>query len=261
MMTTIVILMIVLAAICVFCIMRLRTCQTELDAARQEERMKSVFLKALVYEIRTSVHAITGLSTTMAREDLYLSKSEKRTISEQIQWNTSQVSTLLDEVAIYTEGENGGHKIEDEPFMPFKVCQRCVDANLANVKEGVTLRLDNTVGDALTVSTDRHLVELMLNKLVFCACRFTERGEIVVGYRFQPQPRVLTFSVSDTGVGVPEARRQNLFSWFEQPDSTVDLTEFTLSAARRMAEKMGGYLRQDATYTHGTRMELVLPVR
>ena len=47
----------------------------------------------------------------------------------------------------------------------------------------------------------------------------------------------------------------------EEPDVKVEETEFDLSVAQRLASKIGGYLRFDETYTRGTRMEFVLPVR
>jgi signal transduction histidine kinase len=105
------------------------------------------------------------------------------------------------------------------------------------------------------------MVELVLNKLVYCACRFTKQGEISIGCRCDETRRQLTFCVQDTGGGIPEDRKAYVFRWFEEPDVKVEETEFDLSVAQRLASKIGGYLRIDETYTRGTRMEFVLPVR
>jgi signal transduction histidine kinase len=129
------------------------------------------------------------------------------------------------------------------------------------VKEGVRLSYVYKSGEDLFVSSDRHIVELVLNKLVVCACKFTPKGEVGVGYEYEKNTRRLTFFVQDTGVGIPEERKKSLFKWFDTPDSQVEETEFDLSVAQRLAEKVGGYLRLDESFTEGTRMEFVLPVR
>lgn len=254
-------LVIILAFVVIFCTVRMRSQKEELEKYRQSDRMKSVFIRALSREIRTSLHSVSGLAEIISKEDLYLSKSEKKSISDQIQYNTTLITTLLDEVGIFAGKGNTGHQLQDERFSPNRLCQRCIDGNRINLQDGVRMNLRNAVGEALFVSADRHLVELVLNKLVFNACKFTKKGEITVGYDFAPKERVLTFYVEDTGGGIPRDRRQKAFGWFDDPDLDADQTEFDLSVARKLAVKLNGYLREDETYQNGTRMEFSLPVR
>lgn len=251
----------ILIAVCLFLVFRIKTLQTEMSEYRHSDKLKSALIKALAREIRTPLHSVSGLAEIISKEGLYLSKSEKKTISDQILFNARMISTLLDEVNIYSEDGSSGHHLEDERFSPYKLCQSCIDANFSNVKEGVRLSYVYKSGEDLFVSSDRHIVELVLNKLVVCACKFTPKGEVGVGYEYEKNTRRLTFFVQDTGVGIPEERKKSLFKWFDAPDSQVEETEFDLSVAQRLAEKVGGYLRLDESFTEGTRMEFVLPVR
>lgn len=252
---------IILIVICLALVLRLKAVQTQLSDLHRSDNLKAAFIRSMAREIRTPLHSVSGLAEVISKEDLYLSKGEKRNISEQIQYNARMISTLLDEVSIYSEDGSRGHQLEDERFSPNRLCQACIDANLPCMAKGVRLSFVHELGDEFFVSADRHMVELVLNKLLYCACRFTKQGEISVGCHCDDTRHQLTFYVQDTGGGIPEARKAYVFRWFENPDVMAEETEFDLSVAQRLASKIGGYLRYDETYTRGTRMEFVLPVR
>ena len=255
------IIVVLLFFVCLFLVYRLKRQQVEMSEYQRSDRLKSAFLKALAREIRTPLHSVSGLAEIISKADLYLSKSEKRNISDQMLYNARLIATLLDEVSIYSEDGSKGHQIEDERFSPNKLCQACIDAHFASVREGVRLTFVHSLGDEFFVSSDRHIIELVLNKMVFCACKFTRKGEIGVGCHYDVASHLLTFYVYDTGDGIPVERRDKLFSWFDNPDINAEETEFDLSVAQRLASKIGGYLRFDNTYTKGTRVEFTLPVR
>ena len=253
---------IVLVVICLLLVLRLKSQQIQLSEHRNSDKKKSAFIKALAREIRTPLHSVSGLAEIISKDDLYLSKEEKKNISSQIKYNANLISTLLDEVSVYSEDGSTGHKLEDERFSPNRVCQHCIDANLSQTKPGVRISFRHNMGDEVFVSADRHIVELVLNKLVYIACKFTMVGEIVVGCSSDETRRGITFFVEDTGAGIPVERRSALFRWTETTDDAKDeATEFELTIAQKLAMKIDGYLRWDNTYTKGTRMEFSLPVR
>ena len=132
---------------------------------------------------------------------------------------------------------------------------------ISYVPEGVKMTFRQETGHGVFVSADRHLVELVLNKLVVLACRFTKKGEITVGCRYEENSHRLTFVVQDTGGGIPEERQDALFKWYNDPDDVFDETEIDLSVSQKLASKVGGLLHWDETYKNGTRIEFILPVR
>ena len=257
-MWAVIILLIVACLVLAFCLVQQRR---EAQKCRQSTEMKSAFIKALTREIRTPLHSVSGLAEIISKEDLYLSKEEKRNISNQILYNARLITTLLDEVSIYSDDGSNGHPMQDERFNPNRLCMTCIDANLASAKQGVKILFRRGVGDELFVSAERHIVELVLNKLICISCRFTTKGEITVGCKYDATHRLLTYFVEDTGGGIPEERRDFVFKWFDDPDILSDEVELDLSVAYRLSEKIGGNLHWDNTFTKGTRMEFVFPVR
>lgn len=251
----------ILILVCLALVMYIKGQNTKLAESRRSESIKVAFLKGLSREIRTHLHSVSGMAEIISKEDLYLSKSEKRNITTQIKFNTSLISTLLDELSILSD-EHGGHQLKDERFSPNILCQRCIDANLPFVHEGVRLSLRSELSDTTFVEADYHIIELIMNKLVGVSCQFTMKGEITLGCRRGDPSNLLIFFVQDSGgAAIPEDRKAEIFRWFENPDENSEPTEFDLSVAQRLARKVGGDLRYDESWTKGTRMEFILPVR
>ena len=239
------ILVVVLVIVCLLLVFRLKQQQERVSALYKSDKLKSHFVKSLVYEIRNPLQSVMKLAEMVGRKDLYLSKEEKKHVADQICYDSNKK----------------GHEITDERFSPNRVCERCIDANLHNVPEGVKMSFRQETGQGVFVSADRHIVELVLNKLVVLACRFTKKGEITVGCRYEEDSHRLTFVVQDTGGGIPEERGDALFNWYNDPDDVFDETEIDLSVSQKLASKVGGLLHWDETYKNGTRIEFILPVR
>ena len=255
------ILVVVLVIVCMLLVLRLKQLQERVSALYRSDKLKSHFVKSIAYEIRSPLLSVMKLTEMMGNKNLFLSKDEKKHVADQISYHASLMATLLDEVEIYSDNNKKGHEITDERFSPNRVCERCIDANLHNVAEGVKMTFRQEAGHSVFVSADRHLVELVLNKLVVLSCRYTKKGEITVGCRYEEDSHRLTFVVQDTGGGIPEGREDALFNWYNDPDGVSDETEIDLSVLQKLASKVGGLLHWDETYKNGTRIEFILPVR
>ena len=254
-----VILVIVLAIVSVCLLLQIKRMRTVLSECNKADYMKTAFVKALAREIRTPLHSVSGLAEVIAKDDLYLSKGEKKSIATQIRYNTDLIATLLDEVTFFsTHGE--GRELRTDRFSPNLLCQRCIDANFANLKDGVKLSFRRGLSEDFFVTSDARIIELVLSKLVRAACIFTEKGEVRVGCGCDKSNHLLTYYVEDTGAGIPEDRRNHIFNWFEEPENASIDTEFDLSVAQRLAGRLGGYIRVDDRYQKGTRMEFTIPV-
>lgn len=252
---------IILVVLCLTLIASLIKEHARVKTFRQSDEMKTLFIDALAREIRTPLHSVSGLAEIISKEDLYLSKEEKKNISDQILYNARLIDTVLDEVSLFSDEGGNVRTMKNERFSPNRVCMTCIDANLASANPGVKIVFRRGVGDELFISAERHIVELVLSKLINISCRFTKKGEITVGCKFDETHRLLTYIVEDTGGGIPEERKDALFKWFDDPSLASDIVEFDLSVSYRLAQKIGGNLHWDSTYTKGTRMEFVFPVR
>ena len=235
----------------------------QLKEVRKINRMRKAFMLNVRHEVRAPVNSLHMLAKTVAKEDLYLSKNEKRDIADQMEYNSNLISTLVDEALLFADFDDEGHPLHDELFSPNALCRRCLEANMYSIyhRQAVKLNFKRQLNDEFFFKSDRHMVELVLNKLILNACRFTEVGEVTVGCTLSENEGWLTFYVADTGNGIPQNRLSSIFTWFEEPDKAFDEAELDLSICQRLAQKLGGYVAHDNQNTHGTRMLLVLPLK
>jgi signal transduction histidine kinase len=258
------IIILVLAAACAVCLLCIWKMRREREKVSREDQVKTEFIRNMSHEIRTPLHTVSGLAEIIADESLYLSKDEKKNISDQIKSNAAMISTMLDEVMRYVDVSATGHPLEDERISPNRLCLRCIEAfgqQYAKVFSEAKIVFKRTLDDDYFINTDPHIVQLILNKLIANACRFTQKGEVAVGCSSTENPDKLTIYVQDTGSGIPEDRKASLFNWFEHPEASKDPAEMDLSIAYRLAQHLGGVVAIDPMYQQGTRMLLILPLR
>ena len=257
------VVIIVLAVALVVCAALLYRVACQLCKVRKNDRMKRAFLNNVGREIRTPLKSVVEMASVLAKEDLYISKDEKRNIADQLQYNANLIGTFIDEVLLFTEADTFGHQIKEETFSPNGLCVRCLEANMHSIfhRQAVKLNFKRELSDEFFVKSDRHLIEVIINKLILNSCRFTEEGFVTLGCNTTENVRQITFFVEDTGGGIPENRKNNLFSWFEDPEDMADEAELDLSICQRLARKLGGALEHDESYVKGTRILLILPLK
>lgn len=235
--------------------------RAQLKQVCKSDFMLRAFLKNFSNEIRSPLNAVAKIADVVSKPDLYLSKNEKRDMGDQLRYNVGVVHSLLNEVMVFTD--TGNYQLKDEMFSPNALCRRSLEANNNNLyrKSGVRLNFKREMSDEFFVKSDRHVVDLILNKLILNACRFTQEGDIMVGCNTTESPGYLTIFVSDSGGGIPEHRKDNIFTFFDDPADMMDEAELDLSICQRLAQKLGGDLLIDQYHLKGTRVLLLLPLK
>ena len=130
MMQYILALLLLLVAVLAFMVYKLRA---DMRHVRKSERMKKVFLENIHHEIRVPLKVFQSLSETVGKDDLYLSKNEKRNIADQLLYNANLIGTLLDEVMMFSDTSESGHLLQIESFSPNALCRRCLEANMNSI--------------------------------------------------------------------------------------------------------------------------------
>jgi signal transduction histidine kinase len=107
------------------------------------------------------------------------------------------------------------------------------------------------------------LREILIN-LVDNAIKFTDTGEVAIKVRTAPEQGLLHFTVSDTGIGIPEDKRESIFAPFTQVDNSSTRrfggTGLGLTISARLAATLGGSLWMDSQVGRGSHFHFTMPV-
>lgn len=210
------------------------------------DRAKSEFLAVMSHEVRTPLNAILGFAEILAdTPDLpKVSRDHAQTIKQ----SGEALLQILDDILDFSRLEANRLTIESVAFSPRKLLTE-IDTlfgpSATNKNLDFSTSISETVPEWLLGDVGR-LRQILLN-LVGNAIKFTESGRVRLEMTELPdQPSFFTFSVRDTGPGIPPDQLNQIFLPFTQADSSISRrhggTGLGLSISRRLTELMGGSL-------------------
>ena len=234
-----------------------RRLKEEKGEAERSSRIKSDFLANMSHEIRTPIHTIIGMSELMG--DTKLDK-EQQEYSEQIEYSADVLLGLINDILDFSKIEAGKLHLEEINFDIYEMAENAVDMiALEAHKRGLetAIFIDNNV-PVLLKSDPIRLRQIIVN-LFNNAVKFTHMGSIQVRITLVEDlgDRVkLKISVVDTGIGIPDEKKDKLFKVFSQVDSSTTRkyggSGLGLSISKNLAELMGGEIGVDSEFGKGS---------
>ncbi len=246
----------------------LRATQAELvdarDKARSADKLKIDFINNMSHEVMTPLSAIVEYSKLIV--DCIPDSRNKylESFAHIIELNSKLVLTLVNDVLDIASLEHGSMTVEAKASSIHDMCNHAVgtvfDSPDGPGKPGVSF-IFNPDGEAdALVKTDPQRVGQVLINMLSNADKFTDAGSITLAYHHDKDAGRLTFTVSDTGCGVPASQSEAIFSRFKQLDVTAPGCGLGLYISRLLAQLLGGEIHLDTTYRGGARFVFSIPV-
>lgn len=226
--------------------------------AENSNKMKSAFLANMSHEIRTPLNAIVGFSEVLTmNEDL--SQEEKKQIADIINSNSNLLLKLINGILDLSRLEAGKTKYEIENVDLVSLCHTALLSAKSAFHNNVEYKFRSTI-DKLNVVVDGQRLQQVVLNLLSNSAKFTEKGTITVGIDLSENERMVHVSVTDTGVGVPEEKYEQVFERFEKLDEFKQGTGLGLSMCKTIVEHFGGKIWIDPNYHDGARFIFSLPL-
>lgn len=243
---------------------KLHEANTKLIKARDEaeaaNRAKSAFIQNMSHEIRTPLNAIVGFSQVITTPDLGLDEESLQEYSKQISINSDMLTKLVYDVLSISELESGTYRVEHEPIHCNELCADLVSSFSDRTPPGVKLYWTSDVSDYFTIHSDSTLIRQVLVNFILNAQKFTEQGEIHLACSAHEHADCVTFSVADTGCGVPPEEYEHIFERFSKLNEFKQGLGLGLNICRLIANIIHATVDIDKTYTQGgARFVLILP--
>ena len=239
---------------------RLAQLVRELEVAKRHAEdaaeTKSAFLANMSHEIRTPLNAILGMTTLALQTRL---SAEQQDYLRTVKSSSLALVAIVNDILDFSKIE--ARRLELE-LVEFELRETVGDTAKAiairAAEKGLELACDvSPDAPELLLGDAGRLRQVLLNVLAN-AVKFTNDGEVVlrVSVENAAEPHVLHFSVSDTGIGIPLDKQEQIFHAFTQADSSTTRryggTGLGLAIALRLVELMGGRMWVESEVGRGS---------
>lgn len=236
----------------------------ELEEANEKVRLadaaKTRFVQNMSHEVRTPLNAIVGFSQLLSLPDGSLDPAEKEEFSGHIINNTKMLTMLLDDILNASAMDSGNYRITYEQGEKDFMAQAAISSAEHRLQPGVQLLYVPEEAEPFTFTTDPRRVQQILINLITNACKHTQKGEIRVGSSLSAKPGYLTYTITDTGPGIPPEEAEKIFERFTKLNEFVQGTGLGLSICRDIASRMNANVYLDTTYKgEGARFVFEIP--
>lgn len=230
----------------------------ELKVNIDANRSKTLMIQNMTHEIRTPLNAMFGFSQLLCMPDVTITEEQKLEYYNHIYNSFNMLSMLIDDVLDITDAEHGNYRIEKTCFCVNSICRSALQ--MAEIRKGASVNMYFTteVDDDFTIESDSRRIQQVLINFLTNACKHTTRGEIHLHLSVTETPGRLTFSVTDTGEGVPPEMAKNIFKRYKKANSTVQGSGLGLHICSIIAEKLGADIKLDEKYKNGARFLFIL---
>ena len=247
-----------------------RTSELEIakEHAEESDRLKSAFLANMSHEIRTPMNAIVGFSNLLKQSEI--AKEEKEEFIQQITLNSNTLLNLIDDILNISKIEAGLLTITKKSFNINKLLSNLFEVfseqknNLYN--KPIDLKLVLGVNDPnFEIYSDSLRIQQVITNLVDNALKFTDKGCIEYGYFLinEANASILKFYVKDTGIGLEDKQRDQIFNRFIKIENYQKLYRgagLGLAICKNLVSLLDGEIYVESEFNVGSVFYFTIPI-
>ncbi len=231
------------------------------NKAEESDRLKSAFLANMSHEIRTPMNGILGFAELLKEPDL--SSNEREKYIDIIEKSGNRMLNIINDIIDISKIESG--------LMEISISEVNINEQLKFIynffkpeAEKKDIKLSYSIpslSEEIVINSDREKIYAILINLIKNAIKFTDKGTINFGVTVKGN--FLDFVVEDTGIGIPESRKDAIFERFIQAD-VEDKKAFQgaglgLSITKAYVEMLGGSISLETEEGKGSKFNFTIP--
>ncbi|MEM6452102.1 MAG: ATP-binding protein [Cyanobacteria bacterium P01_D01_bin.105] len=242
---------------------RTQSLHDALIAAESANITKDEFLSTMSHELRTPLTYIIGMSATLLRWSLGELNERQRSYLKTINQSGEQLLKVINDILEFASVESG-RSLLNASALPLGSFIHQVVASyqpMANQQE-VKLSLSVETPDDDYIEADAKRLQQIIGNLIHNAIKFTGAGG-QVNVRVWRELQAVILQVQDTGIGIPESQRDELFEKFKQLESPFQRqysgTGLGLAMTKHLVELHGGKIQVQSKVAEGSTFTVRLP--
>jgi len=221
------------------------------EKAEESDRLKTAFLTNMSHEVRTPLNAVIGFSDLLA--DPNTDNELKKEFVEQINISSNTLIKLIDDIIDISQIDAGDLKLTKKRFNVSTILNGILSQNIEerkiNSKDEIDILLHNPYSNnTIYFESDEFRFKQIFEHLLNNALKYTHKGFIEFGFDIDDD-NFPVFYVRDTGIGIPEDKKDQIFNRFTKIEDRSKLyrgTGIGLTITQKLVELLGGKIWVDS---------------
>lgn len=239
--------------------------QSAITKAEESDNLKTQFLSNISHEFRTPLNAVYGFSEFLKNNKSITSQDRDEYLTLIMQ-GAQRLISLMDNVINVSKIESKNISVIHTNFSLSNMLNEIVDHYRQDIKEKqksieINLFVPQTSKEVIFESDETN-IRTIFDNLLNNAVKFTEKGTIDVGFSIDAN-KSITFMINDTGVGIDQDQKQNIFELFRQSNGS-HTREFGgigvgLTICHKIIHLLGGFITLDSEKGKGSSFIFSIP--
>ncbi len=235
------------------------------ELAEAAARAKASFLATMSHEIRTPLSGVIGAARLLSRTEI---GGDQRDFLDTITLCSESLLVVINDILEYSRFESAGVSVEEAPCDPAQIIRAAfLVARPEAVAKGLKFEIEGVDSLPPGILTDGKRLRQALINYLGNSVKFTQTGSVIIRTDILDGEvgRMLRFTVSDTGIGIPPEAVDRLFREFSQVDGSITRrfggSGLGLAITRRIAEALGGSVGLRSTMGQGSEFWIEIPLK
>jgi PAS domain S-box-containing protein len=234
------------------------------DEAENANRAKSEFLSSMSHELRTPLNAILGFGQLLQSDPQFSAIESSRIATDQIVSGGHHLLELIDDILNLAQIETGNVPLNIERVDAVEVTRSAIRLLQRSAADrGIIINTENFEMPAPDIEVDANKFEQVLLNILSNAIKYNiENGTITVAFSTM-EPDRMRCTISDTGTGIEESKRSQIFEPFNRLGAErgpIQGTGIGLAITRELTLKMGGRIGYAPGLDHGSSFWVEYPI-